>query len=441
MDLNARFRNVSVIGAAGKMGSGIALLLAREMAFRAIEDQAGSYVLNLIDVKEVALEGLLGYLQEHGEREAEKQLPRLRQLFRGLGDDEVVQAFVHELLRHVRTGTALSLARESLLVFEACFENEALKTGIYRDLAHLCPRETYFCSNTSSIPLHVLSEASGIQGRLVGFHFYNPAAVQQLIELITPQDCSSELKELSLELAKFLGKTVVPANDIAGFIGNGYLMRDGLHAIAEVERLAPEFGFHQALYLVDRVSRDWLLRPLGIFQLMDFVGLDVFQLILNVMNQHLSEDLHCDLIDRFVRKGSKGGVTLSGAQKDGFFRYEKTHPVAVCNPEADDYTPLDQPWAWAITERLGEHPDPTLSWKNLNRDPQRQAKLAAYFQGFKQGSTLAVDLAIRHLQADRRTALKLVEQGVAACAEDVNRVLQLGFLHLYGPINDYLSEG
>ena len=383
MDLAARFRNVSVIGAAGKMGSGIALLLAREMAFRALEDKAGSYVLNLIDVNGPALEGLLNYLQAHGAREAEKQLPRLRRLCGGRGDDEAIQAFVHEMLFHVRTGTSLALARESFLVFEACFENETLKTGIYRELATLCPKETCFFSNTSSIPLHVLSEASGLLGRLVGFHFYNPSALQKLLELIAPQDCSRELKELSLEIAKTLGKTVVVSNDIAGFIGNGHLMRDGLHALAEAERLAPEFGFSQAVYLVDRVSRDWLLRPMGIFQLMDFVGLDVFQLILNVMTQHLPEHLHSDLIDRFVAKGVKGGETLDGAQKDGFFRYERTHPVAVFNPRAGDYLPLDQPWAWEITERLGEHPDPTLSWKNLKGDPEREVKLAAYFEGFK----------------------------------------------------------
>jgi len=173
---------------------------------------------------------------------------------------------------------------------------------------------------------------------------------------------------------------------------------------------------------------------------MDYVGLDVFQLILNVMNKHLDEHLHSDLIDRLVARGLKGGETLDGAQRDGFFHYEKTRPIAVMNPDTGDYVSLERPWAQEALARLGEHPEPALNWKALKGDPERETKLRTYFAKFKAWPSLGADLALRHLRADRERALRLVEQGVAVRAEDVNRVLQMGFMHLYGPVLDYLFE-
>ena len=85
----------------------------------------------------------------------------------------------------------------------------------------------------------------------------------------------------------------MPSNDVAGFIGNGHFMRDALHGVAEVERLAAECGFVEAVYMVNRVSQDFLVRPMGIFQLIDYVGLDVCQCILGVMNDRLAGRRAC----------------------------------------------------------------------------------------------------------------------------------------------------
>ena len=65
---------------------------------------------------------------------------------------------------------------------------------------------------------------------------------------------------------------VVPSNDVAGFIGNGHFMRDILYATREVEKLQKEFGFVEAIYAMNRISQDYLIRPMGIFQLIDYVG-------------------------------------------------------------------------------------------------------------------------------------------------------------------------
>ncbi|HEY3451306.1 MAG TPA: 3-hydroxyacyl-CoA dehydrogenase family protein [Myxococcales bacterium] len=444
MDLDTRFKNVAVVGAAGKMGSGISLLAAQEMAFRALERKDGTYVLNLIDVNDASLQGLLKYLREQSVKTAEKQVGRLRAIYAERADlvenGEMIQAYVDEVMSHLRTGKTLQLAAESLLVFEAAFEKEEIKFGIYDELRRLCPKETYFFTNTSSIPLHIPAEKCGIQGRLIGFHFYNPPAVQKLVELITPEVCDAELKDLALQLAKALRKTVVPSNDLAGFIGNGHFTRDGLYAIAEVERLAKEHGFVQAVYMVDKVSRDWLLRPMGIFQLIDYVGVDVFQLILTVMSKHLGDaKLHSELVDRMMSLGAKGGQTSSGAQKDGFLNYEKGKPVAVYDLEKKEYVALDAAgWSKQADEKLGAHPNPAVAWKSLSKDAAKEEKIRAYFGALKLSTALGADLARRHFTASRDTGRMLVSTGVAQSPEDVNAVLTLGFFHVYGPINDYL---
>jgi 3-hydroxyacyl-CoA dehydrogenase len=442
MDLNTRLQNVAVVGAAGKMGSGISLLLALELAYRALEQKDRSFVLNLIDMSDAGLQGLVEYLREQAVKDGERQISRLRSLYQDRADlvenADVIQAFVQEVLKHVRTGKVMALAQESHLVFEATFEKEELKFSIYNELAALCPRETYFLTNTSSIPLHVLTEACGIEGRLIGFHFYNPPAVQKLLEVIAPEICDEELKTLASEIAAVLKKRTVPANDIAGFIGNGHFIRDGLYCIREAERLAQEHGYLKAVWMVEKVSRDYLLRPMGMFQLIDYVGIDVFQLILRVMEKYLHEGLHSPLVDRFLEQGVRGGQLSNGSQRDGFLRYEKGRPVAIFDPSTQTYAGFDQPWAAEAEALLGAHPDPQLTWKALSKDADKEAKLRAYFKSFAGREELGVALARGHFLASRETGKGLVARGVADRDQAVNDVMTLGFFHLYGPINDYL---
>jgi 3-hydroxyacyl-CoA dehydrogenase len=443
MDLNTRLQQVAVIGAAGKMGSGIALLLALELGYRGLEHPEATYLLNLIDTRDDGLQALVRYIRDQAAKDGEKQINRLRALFRDRADlvdnQDMVQEFVFEVLLRLRTGKTMALAQEALLVFEAAFETEQVKTTIYRDLAGRCGPETFFLTNTSSIPLHGLGASCGIPGRLIGFHFYNPPAVQKLVELIQPRGCAPELVRLAAEIARLLRKKTVAASDIAGFIGNGHFIRDGLYAIREVERLTPEHGFVPALHLVERVSRDFLLRPMGIFQLIDYVGIDVFQQIARVMAAHLGEDLQSALVDRCLELGVKGGQTSGGAPRDGFLRYEKGRPAAIFDPAAQAYVELDGPWLGETEARLGPPPEPALAWKALHKEADPGPKLEAWFAAMRAMDTLGAELARKHFRASRETGLGLVRQGVARSPEDVNEVLKLGFFHLYGPITEYLA--
>jgi len=446
MDLNPRLHQVAVVGAAGKMGSGIALLLALEMTWRALEKADGQgaapWILNLIDLDDQALQNLLRYLREQAAKDAEKQINRLRAAFQGRPDladnQDMVQEFVFELLLRCRAGKTLALAKDAQLVFEAAFESEEIKHAIYRELAALCGPGTFFLSNTSSIPLGGLGEACGLAGRIIGCHFYNPPAVQKLVEVIQPRRCDPELVQVAAQLAHALRKKTVPANDVAGFIGNGHFIRDGLRSIREVERLAPDHGYLPALLMVERVTRDFLLRPMGIFQLLDYVGLDVFRSITQVMTKYLGEDFSSGLLERYLAQGVRGGQGAGGVPRAGFLKYQKGRPVAAYDPASGEYRDLDAPWAREAEARLGPLPEPALAWKALSKDPDPAPKLEAWFQALGRLDTLGAELAKGAYRASREAGLELVRRGVANRPEDVNDVLKLGFFHLYGPITEYL---
>ena len=107
-------------------------------------------------------------------------------------------------------------------------------------------------------------------------------------------------------------------------------MRDALYGISEAEKLAKISSLAEAIYIINKVTQDFLIRPMGIFQLIDYVGIDVCQYIMSVMNPYLpDEDLHSDLLDKMMEAGVKGGQNSDGSQKDGFLKYEKEK--ACCN--------------------------------------------------------------------------------------------------------------
>ena len=190
MNYVERLENVAVIGAAGKMGSGIVLLSAMEMANLRLkpENRSRQFVLNAVDVSDQALSGLMKYLRTQVLRAAEKKTVLLRTAYMDRADlvenTEIIQEYVFDVLSIVRPTTKLEASYDSRLVFEAINEDIDLKVRILSEIEHHNPNAPWFFSNTSSIPIHELDERVDLGGRALGFHFYNPPAVQRLVELI-----------------------------------------------------------------------------------------------------------------------------------------------------------------------------------------------------------------------------------------------------------------
>ncbi len=446
MKYDEKLQNVSVLGAAGKMGSGILLLTAVEMADLSLkpENKGKTYCLNAIDVAPEGLAGLMKYLKDQVMKIAEKKTVALRKLYQERADlienEEIIREYVFDVMNIVRPVTTIESAYLSHIIFEAIIENLDLKKKLLSQINENNPNLPWFFSNTSSIPIHVLDEAAKLDGRILGFHFYNPPAVQRLVELITIHKNPPEMVEFAKTYAKNLKKVLVPSNDFAGFIGNGHFMRDALHGIHEVERLSKEMSFAEALYTMNKISQDFLIRPMGIFQLIDYVGVDVVQFIMKVMNPYLpDEDLHSDLLDKMMTLGVKGGQRSDGSQKDGFLKYEKNKPVAVYNPETKEYAEISGFQA-KCDEKLGGLPVAWRPWKviNFSRD-KKDAMLKTYFDELAKTKTPGAELAKKYHARSNEIGNKLVKDKVANSKEDVNTVMLTGFFHAYGPVNDYLN--
>jgi 3-hydroxyacyl-CoA dehydrogenase len=444
MNYSERLENVAVLGAAGKMGSGIVLLTALEMADLKLDpaNQGKDFTLHAVDVSRTALKGLTAYLRDQVLKAAEKKAVALRKVYAHREDlvmnSDIIRQYVEDVMEIVHTTTHLSDAYESAIVFEAASENIDLKVKLFSEIREHGRKDVWFFTNTSSIPISELDRKAGLDGRIIGFHFYNPPAVQKLVELASGNTTRQELKDFSTTFAKKIRKIIVPSSDTAGFIGNGHFMRDLLHALAEADRLAAEgHSFVEAAYMVNKVSQEYLVRPMGIFQLIDYVGLDVCQCILRVMNERIAgESLHSPLIDELLTKGVRGGQFADGSQRDGFLQYAKGKPVGLLDPATLAYTPIET-IAPGCDAKLGAAPISMISWKAALASADRNQALETFYADVNRAGTLAADIAIRYGRRSRDIGKQLVADGVAASDADVNQLLLTGFFHAYGPINSY----
>ncbi len=447
MTYDERLQHVSVLGAAGKMGSGILLLTAIEMADLSLkpENKDKSFVLNAIDVSPAGLSGLMKYLRDQVRKAAEKKTVLLRQLYADRDDlienYDIIDEYIFDVLNIVRPVTGIEAAYQSNLIFEAVSENKDLKVKLLSAIDKNNPNKPWFFTNTSSVPINLVESEAGIKGRILGFHFYNPPAIQRLVELILTNDTTQEVVDFAHQYAKNLRKVVVLSNDIAGFIGNGHFMRDALHGIKEAEELAAEneFSLYKAIYMVNKVTQDYLVRPMGIFQLIDYVGIDVVKFILNVMNPFVGdENLHSELLDKLILQGVMGGQLSNGAQKDGFFKYKSGLITAVWDIHKQEYVGLEE-FKEDCDEMLGELPESKVAWKDMMRAQDKEAKLTAFFDDLKNLDALGAAIAIDYGLRSKEIGLKLVKDEVAHTHNDVNTVMLTGFYHAYGPINDFFD--
>ena len=455
-----RLRAVAVLGAAGKMGSGIAWVALKAMAELDARENgvpgSGKFGLVLIDADPAAFKRLREYLKGQLLKAAEKGISDLRAWARDRADlienGEIIDAYVDGALSMVRCEGDASAAKGAKLVFEAVFEDLGLKKELYARLKALCAPDTVFLTNTSSIPISLLDRSAGLDGRILGFHFYNPPAVQKLVEMIMGKQTRPEVAALGIDLGKAFGKTVVPSSDIAGFIGNGHFVRELLFALKKYRELRPVQGGAEALALLNTATQDFLIRPMGVFQLLDYVGLDVFRMILKVMREHLPpEAANADgtahglafadaTLEAWLAAGVRGGQLGSGEQKDGLFKYERNKPVAVLDADAAEagrgiaYVSLGVDGRSAkAAAGLGALPTGHAAWSAMAKDKGKREKLAAYLAALAGFGSPGARLGREFLDHSRAVGRTLVRTGVAAAHEDVAKVLMNGFFHLYGP--------
>ena len=213
----------------------------------------------------------------------------------------------------IRFTVDLAPAREAELVLEAIVERADLKIGVFRELDAICPPACIFCSNTSSISITQMAAASGRPDRFVGMHFFNPAGVMKLVELIRSLTTSDETFRAVRDLTLRLGKEPVEVQDSPGFVVNRILvpmMNEAVCLLSEGVASAED---------IDKAMRLGANHPMGPLHLADLVGLDVLLSICDVLYDETKDPKFraSTLLRRMVRAGKLGRKT-----GEGFFRYE-----------------------------------------------------------------------------------------------------------------------
>ncbi len=280
-------KRVGVVGS-GQMGQGIAQVVAT----------AGMEVI-LTDLSEKLLKRAMERTSWGIHKLIEKGVLKPEQ------QDEILDRI---------TGTVnLEDMRGTDIIIEAVSENESLKVELFGMLDPMCPPETIFASNTSSIPIARLAEVTMRQPRFVGIHFMNPAPIIELVEIIPGPKTSKETLEVARSLCKRLGKTVIEVKDSPGFVVNrimGPMINEAVYLLQE--GVAGKEDIDTAMKLGTR-------HPMGPLALADFVGLDTCLAILEVLHKELKNPKYepCPLLKEYVEKGKLG--VKSG---EGFYKYK-----------------------------------------------------------------------------------------------------------------------
>lgn len=266
----------------GTMGAGIAEVLA-----------AGGRTVIGIDADQAALERGRGIIDASTGRALERGKISAQQR--------------DELRDRIRLGTDLAAVADASVVIEAVSERLDLKTSIFARLGELSRSDALLATNTSSLPITEIAVASGHPERVIGVHFFNPAPVQALVEVVRTVLTDPETESAAVELVTALGKTPVVCEDRAGFVVNALLVpylnraarlyQDGFATAEQIDQAMVAAG-----------------HPMGPLALLDLVGLDVTVSALERLYSETRDRRHAPaaVLSTLVRAGRLGRKSGQG---------------------------------------------------------------------------------------------------------------------------------
>lgn len=240
-----------------------------------------------------------------------------------------------EILGRISFATDLSALADADFVVEAVVESLEVKKDLFRRLDDIVDPDAILATNTSSLPVTEISTANSHPGRVVGLHFFNPAPVQNLVEIVRTVVTEPAVLADVESLVGRLGKNPVVCGDKAGFIANTLLFGYLNHAVAMFE------GKYATREDIDAAMRFGCGYPMGPLALLDLIGLDTAYEILETMYRQGRDRLHAPapILKQMVTAGLLGRKTGRG-----FYTYERADsPVVVPDdktPSADDLPEL-----------------------------------------------------------------------------------------------------
>jgi 3-hydroxybutyryl-CoA dehydrogenase len=290
-----RIERVGVLGA-GLMGHGITQVAAHS-----------GYEVVVRELDQATLDKGMGKIDKQLSRSVEKQ--KLAQ-----DEADAVKGRIHGTLQYADLS-------DCDLVIEAITESLPLKLEMWREVDQLVKPEAVFATNTSSLPVIDQAAATKRPAQFVGLHYFNPAQVMKLVEVVRCVTSSEEAFQTAIEFARSLGKLAIPTRDTAGFIVNRLLVPYMLDAIRAYEEGVGSAGE------IDEAMKAGAAHPMGPLALADFVGLDTLGSICDVMFDEFRER-------RFSRPPLLRKMLSAGwyGRKSGMGFYDYSGEAAVENP-------------------------------------------------------------------------------------------------------------
>ncbi|HWE91085.1 MAG TPA: 3-hydroxybutyryl-CoA dehydrogenase [Pseudonocardiaceae bacterium] len=297
------FSTIGIVGL-GTMGAGIAEVVAR----------SGRRVIG-VEVDDAGVARARGHLTHSTDR--------------AVAGGKLDAAGRDELSGRITFTTALTDLADVDLVIEAIPENLEAKTELFAELDRICRPEVIFASNTSSLSVTEIGVRTGRPGKVVGLHFFNPAPVLKLVEIVRTVVTEPEVVDDVVAFATALGKEPVVIGDRAGFIANALLFGYLNHAVRMYEQ---KYATREDLDAAMRLGCGY---PMGPLRLLDLIGLDTAFQILDTMYHQSRNRLHAPapLLKQMITAGLLGRKTGRG-----FYTYDAPDSPKVV---ADVLTPAD----------------------------------------------------------------------------------------------------
>jgi len=277
---------IAVIGA-GQMGNGITQVAA-----------SAGYEVLMVDIKQEFVDKGMATIQ--------KSLSKL------VSKERMSQSDADETLARITTTINRNDCADVDLVVEAVPEILDLKTSIFSELDEICKPECILASNTSSISISTIADATSRPDKVIGMHFMNPVPIMKLVEIINGEQTSEATNSAVVEAAQKMGKTALSCNDSPGFVSNRILCPMLNEAILTLQEGVAEPA------AIDGIMKLGMNHPIGPLALSDLIGLDTVLHIMNVLHEGLNDDKYApaELLKSMVAEGKLG--RKSG---EGFYKY------------------------------------------------------------------------------------------------------------------------
>jgi 3-hydroxybutyryl-CoA dehydrogenase len=266
---------IGVVGA-GQMGSGIAEVAVSSGYFVMMRDVTPEFV-------------------ERGKKRISSDLEKRVQKGKMTEEEQ------KEVLGRLSITTRLEDFKDCDLIIEAASEQIPIKKEVFQTLDAVTRKEAILASNTSSISITRIASFTNRPDRVVGMHFFNPAPVMKLIELVRGMGTSEETFQTAKMVSLKMGKTPWEAKDFPGFISSRLIfnyMNEGVYALYEGLGTKEE---------IDNIMKMGANHPMGPIELADLVGLDTVASVMKILNEAFGARYHpCPLLTKYAEAGHLG---------------------------------------------------------------------------------------------------------------------------------------